>query len=90
MAISTIWLTLPLLIAGLLLVVILAAAAFLLARLAGIVPKYSFKAQMATRRVEAGVKRGGEVARRPQLAIRSLANSIRRRLPGKAERMGKQ
>jgi hypothetical protein len=89
-AISTIWLAIPLLLAGLLVMVVLAAGAFLLARAAGVLPEYTFKAQMVTRQVESAVRRGGEMIRQPQLAIRSLANRVRGRLPGKAERMGKQ
>jgi hypothetical protein len=89
-AISTIWLAIPLLLAGLLVIVVLAAGAFLLARAAGILPQYSFQAQTAIRRVESAVKRGGEMIRQPRLAIRSLANRVRMRLPGKAERMGKR
>jgi hypothetical protein len=88
-AISTIWLAIPLLLAGVLVVVVLAAAAFLLARVAGILPQYSFKAQTATRRIESAVKRGGEMIRRPQLAMRSLANRVRGHSRGKPERTGK-
>jgi len=88
LAISTIWLAVPLVLIGLLVVVVLAAGAFLLARVAGVLPKYTFKAQAATRRVESAVKRGGEMIRQPQLAIRSLADRVRGRLPGKAERTG--
>jgi ABC-type dipeptide/oligopeptide/nickel transport system permease component len=89
-AISTIWLAIPLLLAGLLVIVVLAASAFMLAWVAGILPEYSFRAQTATRRVESAVKRGGEMIRQPGLALRSAANRIRGLLPGKAERIGKQ
>jgi hypothetical protein len=89
-AVSTIWLAIPLLLAGLMAMVVLAAGAFLLGRVTGILPEYSLKAQTAAQRVESSVKRGGEMIRQPQLAIRSLVNGVRRRLPRKAERMGKQ
>jgi hypothetical protein len=88
-AVSTIWLAIPLLLAGLIAVAVLAAGAFLLGRVTGILPEYSLKAQTAGRRVESVVKRGGEMVRQPQLAIRSLANRVTSRLSGKTERMGK-
>jgi hypothetical protein len=89
-AISTIWLAIPLLLGGLLVIAVLAAGAFLLARVAGVLPEYTFKVQAVTRRVESAVRRGGEMIRQPQLAIRSLANRVRGRFPGKAERTGTQ
>ena len=73
-----------------LITVVLAAGVFLLARVTGVLPEYTFKAQAVTRQVESAVKRGGEMIRRPQLALRSLANRVRKRLPGKAERTGKR
>ena len=88
-AISTIWLALPLLFASLVLIFVLAAAVFLLVRINGILPQYSFRAQTAARSVETAVKRAGEMARRPQLAIRSLAKRLKGQRPGKADRTEK-
>jgi len=89
-AVSTIWIAIPLLLAGVLVIVVLAAGALLLARVTGILPEYSYKAQTVTQQVESAVKRGGDMIRRPQLAMRSLARGIRGRLAGKAERTGRQ
>ncbi|HEY9151760.1 MAG TPA: hypothetical protein VIN60_02660 [Anaerolineales bacterium] len=64
-AISTIWLVLPVMIAGLIVLVILMAIIYLLARLIGVIPPYSYQAQKIVYRIEGYVKRGAEMILKP-------------------------
>jgi hypothetical protein len=86
-AIATIELTIPVIMAGIVILAVLSGVAFALGKAGGILPPYSLRAQRFTRRVESSVKQGGEMLRRPQLAIRAIANRARARGSGNAERM---
>src|SRR5512140_2541351 len=55
-AISTIWLVLPVMLGGLLVLVALVAVAYLLGRVASFVPRCTCQAQQFASKVEAGVK----------------------------------
>ena len=77
-AISTMWLTIPVMIAGLFILAALIGIAWLLGRAAGFIPPYSYKAQEFASQVEAGVKRGAQYASRPRLLIPEIGHLIRR------------
>jgi hypothetical protein len=79
-AISTIWLLIPVLFAGLLLLVILAALAYLTGLAADFIPPYSRKAQVFVSQVEAGVQRGAAIAYRPKLILPLLDQLMRKGL----------
>jgi hypothetical protein len=64
-AISTIWLVIPVMIGGLVLLVAVAAIAYLLGRLTGLIPPYTYQAQSFASRVEAGARRVEELAHQP-------------------------
>ncbi len=68
-AISTIWLVLPVIIAGLVLLILLLAIIYLLARLISIIPPYSNQAQSFVHQIEGYVKRGTEMIIRPVLFV---------------------
>lgn len=76
-AIATMWLTLPVMFAGLVFLILLIALIYLLARLTGLIPPYSNRAQRIFHRIEGGAKRIGEMARRPVLFLQELGNLLR-------------
>ena len=77
-AISTIWLVIPVLFAGLIFLVILAGMIYLLARLIGLIPPYSNQAQRFVYRIEGHVKRGAEMTRKPVLFLDILKSQIKK------------
>src|SRR5258707_5683901 len=76
-AISTIWLVLPVMIAGFALLFLLGALIYLAAYLTTLIPPYSYQAQRYVYRITGGVKRGLEVAVKPMLLIRMIGNEIK-------------
>ena len=82
-AISTIWLTPPMLIGGLILLAALIAVNYLLGRLTHLIPPYSNLVQRFFYRIEGGAKRAAEVAARPALLLgelRTLVTALIKRL----------
>ena len=77
-AISTIWLVIPVLFAGLIFLVILVGMIYLLARLIGLIPPYSYQAQRFVYRIEGQVKRGAEMTRKPVLFLDILKSQIKK------------
>ncbi len=77
-AISTIWLVLPVMLGGLLVLVALAGVAYLLGRLTGLIPPYSYLAQAYAARVEAGVKEAADAARQPRRLVGTLGSLLKR------------
>ena len=77
-AISTIWLVLPVMIAGLILLAILLAIIYLLARLIGIIPPYSDQAQRFVYQIEGYVKRGTEMIVKPVLFVDMIKSQIKK------------
>ncbi len=77
-AISTIWLVIPIMIAGLILLAILLAMIYLLARLIGVIPPYSYQAQRLVYRIEGYVKRGTEMLVRPVLFVDLIKSRIKK------------
>jgi hypothetical protein len=76
-SISIIWLILPVLIAGLILLVIFIALIYLMARIRVLVPPYSSQAQWFVYRVEAYVKHYALMFRKPALALQELMRLVR-------------
>ena len=85
-AISAIWLSIPVMVAGLLILAVLVAMIYLVASLARWIPPYSLRGQRLLHGVETSVKRGAEIVRKPILGVRALAVSVRGRLGGNLER----
>ena len=71
-AISTIWLILPVLFAGLIFLTLLIAMIYLMARLTALIPPYSFQAQQIVHRIEVGVKHTAQMVRKPKLAFKEI------------------
>ena len=77
-AISTIWIILPLMLAGLVLFVLLGALVYGMKRLLEITPTYTGMAQDYVHRIASFVKRGADMVVRPVLFLDSIGASIRR------------
>jgi len=77
-AISTIWLVIPVLFAGLIFLALLVGMIYLLARLIGLIPPYSYQAQRFVYRIEGQVKRGAEMTRKPVLFLDILKSQIKK------------
>ena len=77
-AISTIWIILPIMAAGLLLLIIFIGIIYGMARLLALIPAYTGYAQKIVWRVEGYVRRGADMAVRPILALEGIATTIKR------------
>jgi hypothetical protein len=77
-AVSTIWVVIPVMIAGLVFFVLLAGLIYLLAKLLTITPKYTGIAQDYVHKAAAYIKRGTEMAVRPVLFIDGLGAGVKR------------
>lgn len=75
-AISTIWLLFPLLFLGLLFLVVVLAACYLLARALKFIPPYTAKAQSYVSRATRQVKRASDLAVRPVLFVQGIVASL--------------
>ncbi len=76
-AISTIWLTLPVMLGGLVILVVLVALAWLLGRAAGLIPPYSLQAQLFTSKMAAAARRVDQYGHRPTLIIPEIGKLIK-------------
>ena len=81
-AVSTMWILLPLIGTGTLLLIVLIALIYGLARLLGILPTYTLQAQNFIWRVGAAIKHYADEAAKPILAIEGIRGAIKR-LTGK-------
>ncbi len=79
-AISTIWLLIPVMLAGLIVLVLLIAIVYLLIQLNGRIPPYSYLAQRFVYRIEDLTKQLARMVRRPVLILQQIWASIRARL----------
>lgn len=79
-AISTIWLVIPLIAAGLLLLIVFSAMIYGMARLLALIPPYTGYAQRAVWRIEGYIKRGADEAIKPILALDGAIATFRRLL----------
>ena len=76
-AISTIWIVIPVMVAGLILLALLVALVYLLKRLLGITPTYTGLAQDYVHKAAAYVKRGTEMAVKPVLFLDGIGASLK-------------
>jgi len=86
-AMSTMWVLLPVMMAGLILLVVLIVMIFVAGRLSGWIPRYSFRAQRFAARAADGTSRAAAMIRRPVLAVRALRSRVRTSLQRLRERM---
>jgi len=77
-AISTIWLVIPVMFAGLILLAILFAIIFLFVQVLGVIPPYSYQAQRYVYRIEGYVRRGTEMLVKPALFVDVIKSQIRK------------
>ena len=76
-AISTIWIVIPVMAAGLLLLLIFIAILYGMARLLALIPTYTGQAQKIVWRIEGYVKRGADMAVKPVLALEGITATIK-------------
>jgi FtsH-binding integral membrane protein len=81
-AISTIWLVIPVMIFGLIILIILAGLIYLLAQALKVTPPYSYKAQYYVNRGASEVKRFSDMSTTPVLFIEEIKASIKAILDG--------
>jgi len=86
-AISTMWLLIPVLIFGLILLAVLIGLIFVGARLAGLIPRYSLRIQNIAVRAAGGTQRATAMIRRPVLAVQGLGALARTGLRRLRERV---
>ena len=78
-AISTMWLLLPIMTGGLLVLAVSGALIFLLGKVSSWIPQRSARAQRFAARIESGTRRAAEMVRRPVLAVRGVGSLLRSR-----------
>jgi heme/copper-type cytochrome/quinol oxidase subunit 2 len=76
-AVSTIWISIPIIIVSFLLLAILVGIAYLLIRLLQIAPIYTGKAQDFAYKVEGYVRRAADAAAKPFILLDSIGASIK-------------
>jgi hypothetical protein len=76
-SISIIWLILPVLIAGLILLILFMALIYLMVRIRVLIPPYSSQAQWFVYRIETYVKHYALMFRKPSLAVQELMRLVR-------------
>ena len=76
-AVSTIWIIIPVMIAGLILLALLIALVYLMKQLLGITPTYTGLAQDYVNKAAVYVKRATEMAVKPVLFLDGIGASIR-------------
>lgn len=76
-AISTIWIVVPVMVAGLVFLVILVALVYLMMRLLGIIPTYTGLAQDYVNKAAVYVKRGADMAVKPVLFLDGIGAGIK-------------
>ncbi len=79
-AISTMWLTIPVMVGGLVMLAVLIGLAWAVGKAAGFIPPYTYKAQEFVNQVEARVQQGVVYAYRPKRIFPALFHMIRGRL----------
>ncbi len=76
-AISTMWILIPVLIAGLILLAILIGAIYLMARALGALPHYTGLAQDYIFKARGYILRGADMAAKPILAINEVLETVK-------------
>lgn len=82
-AISTMWIAIPVMVAMLVFVALLASIVYLLARLLHITPTYTAIVQDFFYKIEGYVKRGADAAAKPVIFLDSIGASINRFFGGR-------
>lgn len=77
-AVSTIWIVVPIMIAGLLVLVALTGLIYLMKRLLDLTPTYTGRAQDYVHKFAGYVKRGADAAVRPIFFLEEIRASVRR------------
>lgn len=77
-AISTVWVVIPFMIAGLIFFILFAGLIYLMMRFIKIIPPYTGKAQKFMWRVEGTVKRGADAVVRPILGVEGFAATVKK------------
>jgi hypothetical protein len=77
-AISTIWIVIPVMFTGLIVLVIFLGLIYGMARLLQLIPPYSAQAQKFVWRIEGYVKRGADEVTKPVLAVDGFVAMIKR------------
>ena len=77
-AISTIWIVIPIMGAGLLLLLVFIAILYGMARLLALIPTYTGQAQKIAWRIEGAIKRGADMAVKPVLALEGITATLKR------------
>jgi hypothetical protein len=77
-AISTIWIIIPVMGAGLLVLVIFIGLIYGMARLLKLIPPYTGHAQKIIWRIEGAIQRGADAAVKPILALEGITATIKR------------
>lgn len=85
-AISTMWLLIPAMIAGMVLLVVLIAFIYVTGMITGRIPRYSVQAQRIAARAAGGTKRAAAMIRSPALALRELGSTAKAALQRIRER----
>lgn len=76
-AISTIWLILPAMLLGLLLLLVLAGLIYLLSRVSNLIPLYTARAQRLARRVARGSGRAADIAVKPIFFVEGIKATLK-------------
>lgn len=76
-AVSTIWILIPLIVASLIFFALLAGVIYLLARLLGITPTYTHKAQEIVNMLSLRIRHAADVAVRPIIYLDGVGASIK-------------
>jgi len=75
-AVSTMWIAIPVMIAGVIAIIILGGLVFLLAKLLGITPTYTGQAQDFVHRIAGYAKRGADAVVRPVIDLEGFIASV--------------
>ena len=86
-AMSEIWLVIPLIIIGLILLALLIGIIYLLMRLTNLIPPYSYQAQVIFHRIESGAKTIEKIAHKPVILFQDLGEVIKTAIKKAQERM---
>jgi hypothetical protein len=76
-AISTIWIVIPIMLAGLIFLALLIGLIYLFARLLGILPAYTGKAQDYAYKARGYIVRGADMAVKPIIALEVFLENVR-------------
>ena len=85
--IATMWLLIPAMIGGLIVLAVLIALSLLTNGIAGWIPRKTYRLQWMAARAAGGSRRAAEIIRRPVLAVKGVGSFIRNRVQRLRERV---